>query len=77
MRSHISNMVEIEAQKYQDVTRFVFLFEFYHTGFSKKRVIIDYVQATGKIIYVDESDVKEEQNYLNFHVEEIPLESLK
>ena len=61
-------MVEIEAQKYQDVMRFVFLFEFYHTGYSRKRVIIDYVPGTGKIIYVDESDVKDGQNYLNFHV---------
>ena len=66
-------MIEIQAQKYENVIRFVFLFEFYHTGYTKKRVIIDYVQETHKIIFVDESDVKADQNYLDFHSEEIKI----
>lgn len=67
IRSSMSNMIEIDAQQYIDVVRFVFLFEFYEIKYSRKRVIVDYVPSTQEIIIVDQTDLQEGQNYLELH----------
>ena len=63
----MSNLVEIESQDYLDVVRFILLFEFYHGGYERKRVVVDFVKHTYEVIVVDESEVKKGANYLDLH----------
>ena len=63
----MSNLVEVESQSYDDVVRFVLLFEFYHGGYERRRVVVDFVKATSQIIILDESEVRKGANYLDFH----------
>ena len=78
IKGHMSNLVEIESHSYDEVERFVLLLQFYREGgYEKVRVVVDFVKATSQIIIVDESEVRRGANYLNFHEEELEVQSIE
>lgn len=72
------NLIEIETRDYQDVRRFVFLYELYSQNrVYRWRAIIDITKKEEKqIIDVDWSQVPAYENYLDFHHEEISVTNI-
>lgn len=67
----MNNLIEIESRDYQDVRRFIFLFEFYSGGrVIRNRAIIDITKDGEKnLIDVDWSQVPVYENYIDLHHE--------
>lgn len=58
-----ARLVAIEVKDYDDVRRFILLYEFYENGFFSRRLIVDYHKVDKNFIIIDWSLVKHSHNY--------------
>jgi len=75
VKDTVSNLVEIDYEEFTDVDRYVFLYEFYEGGFSRRRAVVDFVKRDNQegkkikknqIIDVDWRELGDNEEFLRF-----------